>query len=260
MMRPIFFLFLMWCGAVSLPAKTPQEMAQTGWKLTFADEFDQQKLNSGRWVDHYFFPQIINSELQAYIPQAITVSDGLLHITARHAPAVQDGRLQNYTSGVITTDRRFSQRYGYFEIRCKLPKGRGFWPAFWLLPDGDTWPPEIDIFENLGHESNVLHFTNHWRKPDGTVGSNSQQTTGPDYTIGFHTVAVDWAPDHIIWLVDDQEQCRVTDHIPQEKMYLLVNLAVGGNWPKSPDAGTPFPSSFDVDYVRVYQKVNPTTP
>jgi beta-glucanase (GH16 family) len=252
------YIFVLLCGlAAPLSAKTSQEMAQEGWKLTFADEFDQPTLNSGRWVTHYFFPEIINNELQAYIPGAFSLSDGILHITAKHEEAMQNGKLQHFTSGVMTTDHKFSQLYGHFEIRCKLPKGQGFWPAFWLLTDGDKWPPEIDIFENLGHQSNILYFSTHWRNPDGSIGGKTQQTTGPDYTTSFHTVAVDWQPQRITWYVDDQEQCHVTDHIPQEKMYILVNLAVGGKWPGSPNATTPFPSSFDVDYVRVYQKSPP---
>jgi beta-glucanase (GH16 family) len=256
-MRRIFLLVLLGGFTSFLSAKTSQEMQKDGWTLTFADEFDGQKLDSSKWTTHYFFPQIINQELQAYIPDAFVLKDGVLHIVAKNEPGVQDDKTQAYTSGVMTTDGKFSQRYGYFEIRCKLARGQGFWPAFWLLADGDKWPPEIDIFENLGHESHMLHFTNHWKDEQGKVQSNSQQTSGPDYTTAFHTVAIDWEPDHIIWYVDGQEQCRVTDHIPMEKMYVLVNMAVGGTWPKSPDASTPFPSSFDVDYVRVYQKAKP---
>jgi len=239
-------------------ARTVDEMKQAGWVLAFDDEFDGPTLDSSKWTPHYTFDAIINHELQAYIPDAFPISDGILHITAKHEAGVQGGHTQQYTSGAMTTFGKFSQMYGYFEVRCKLPKGKGFWPAFWLLSDSKQWPPEIDIFENLGHENHKLHFTNHWKDPDGKNQGKGQETDGPDYTAGFHTIAVDWEPDAIIWYVDDVEQCRVTDHIAREKMYVLLNLAVGGDWPKAPDASTPFPSSFDVDYVRVYQHSSPS--
>ena len=117
-------------------------------------------------------------------------------------------------------------------------------------PDG----VDVDIFENLGHENHTLHFTNHWKGADGKPRGKGQQKDGPDYTADFHTIAVDWEPDSIVWYVDDVEQCRVSDNISKEKMYMLLNLAVGGDWPKSPDANTVFPQSYDIDYVRVYQK------
>ncbi len=248
-------LFMLLLGGLALPlqARTIEEMKQAGWNLTFHDEFDGTALDSAKWVPHYYFDDIINHELQAYVPSAFTLSDGMLHITAKHESAVQHGQTQAYTSGAMETIGKFSQKYGYFEIRCQLPKGKGFWPAFWLLPDSREWPPEIDIFENLGHENHKLHFTNHWKGPDGKNQGYGQETDGPDYTAGYHAIAVDWEPGRITWYVDDVEQCHVTEHVPQEPMYIVVNLAVGGDWPQSPDQSTPFPSSFDIDYVRVYQ-------
>ena len=249
----ILYLLLFFGVLSPLVAKSPEEMALDGWKLTFDDEFDGTKLDLSKWVPHYNYDAIINQEMQAYVPGAFTVSDGILHITAKHESAVQHGQTQQYTSGAMTTSGKFSQMYGYFEIRCKLPKGKGFWPAFWLLSDSGKWPPEIDIFENIGLEDHTLHFTNHWPDEQGHNAAKSQQKDGPDYTADFHTIALDWEPDKVIWYVDEKEQCRVVQHIPQEKMYILVNLAVGGDWPKAPNEDTPFPSSYDVDYVRVYQ-------
>ncbi len=251
--RRVLFLILLLGMLLPVTAKTVDEMKQDGWQLSFDDEFDGPELDATKWTPHYTYDAIINHELQAYVPDAFPISDGILHITAKHEPGTQGGHKQAYTSGAMTTYGKFGQMYGYFEIRCKLPKGKGFWPAFWLLPVSKQWPPEIDIFENLGHENNKLHFTNHWKGPDGKNRGKGQEKDGPDYTADFHTIAVDWEPDSIVWYVDDVEQCRVTDNTPKEQMYVLVNLAVGGDWPKSPDENTPFPSSFDVDYVRVYQ-------
>lgn len=237
-----------------LSAKTVAEMQQEGWQLTFDDEFDGTALDASKWNPHYNYDDIINHELQAYIPGAISVADGKLLITAKHEPGVQKGRTQAYTSGAMTTSKKFSQTYGWFEIRCKLPKGQGFWPAFWLLPDSNKWPPEIDIFENLGHENTKMHYTNHWRGPDNKPRGKGFEKSGPDFTADFHTIAIEWTAEAIIWYMDGVEQCRVTEHIPQENMYVLVNLAVGGDWPKSPDKTTVFPQALEVDYVRVYQR------
>ncbi|MEI9998866.1 MAG: glycoside hydrolase family 16 protein [Verrucomicrobiota bacterium] len=256
MMLRLLPLLLLLGIALPAVAKSVDEMKQDGWVLTFDDEFDGPALDTTKWTPHYNFNAIINHELQAYIPDAFVFSDGILQITAKHEPGRQAGRTQQYTSGAMTTSGKFSQQYGYFEVRCKLPKGKGYWPAFWLLSDSGKWPPEIDIFENLGHENQTLHFTNHWMDDQHHPRGKGQQTNGPDYTADFHTIAVDWEPDAIVWYVDDKEQCRVTDNIEKEKMYILLNLAVGGDWPKSPDANTVFPQSFDVDYVRVYQKAN----
>jgi len=242
--------------ALPAQAKTIDEMKQAGWQLTFDDEFDAPQLDTTKWVPHYNYDAVINHELQAYIPDAFSFSDGILHINAKHEQGKQGWKTQEYTSGAMTTFGKFSQQYGYFEVRCKLPKGKGFWPAFWLLPDSNKWPPEIDIFENLGHENHHLHFTNHWKDDQGHPRGKGQEKDGPDYTADFHTIACDWEPDAIVWYVDDVEQCRVTDNIEKEKMYVLLNLAVGGDWPKSPDANTMFPQSFDIDYVRVYQHPN----
>ena len=254
MIRRILWLLSLFVLVTPVGAKSIDEMKAAGWQLTFDDEFDGPALDATKWVPHYNYTAIINHELQAYIPDAFSFSDGILHITAKHEPGVQGGHTQQYTSGAMTTFGKFSQMYGYFEVRCKLPHGKGFWPAFWLLSDSNQWPPEIDIFENIGMEDHTLHFTNHWKGPDGKNRGKGQQTDGPDYTADFHTIAVDWEPDAIVWYVDDVEQCRVAEHIAREKMYMLLNLAVGGDWPKSPDAATPFPSSYDIDYVRVYQR------
>ncbi len=248
----LLFLLPILALASPLGAKTVDEMKADGWNLTFDDEFDGTALDATKWVPHYNYTAIINHELQAYIPDAFSFNNGILSINAKHEPGMQGGHQQQYTSGAMTTFGKFSQMYGYFEVRCKLPKGKGYWPAFWLLSDSNQWPPEIDIFENIGLEDKILHFTNHWKGPDGKNRGKGQQTTGPDYTADFHTIAVDWEQDKIVWYVDDVEQCRVNEHVPQEKMYMLLNLAVGGDWPKSPDANTLFPQSYDVDYVRVY--------
>lgn len=155
---------------------------------------------------------------------------------------------------MMTTLGKFSQEYGRFEIRCRVPKGKGMWPAFWLLPDPKGWPPEIDVLEILGHEPNKVYLTQHYRDAQGKHQSHGGSWSGPDFSAGFHDYAVEWSPRRIVWFVDGVERFRSEDAVPSGKMYLLLNLAVGGSWPGAPDAQTKFPAVLAVDYVRVYQK------
>ena len=152
-----------------------------------------------------------------------------------------DGLRQGLThrSGLITSQRIFAQRYGYFEIRARLSQGRGLWPAFWLLPSDGTWPPEIDVMEYLGHEPRTYYTAVHAR-PNGIALDEVTAIPSPDLSAGFHNFGVGWRPDRISYFLDE-----VTVHETQtpadmhKQMYLLANLAVGGagSWPGPASAG-----------------------
>jgi len=234
-------------------AESIAAMEARGWKLTFHDEFAGSGLDTGKWNRHYRHPRIYNHELQAYRPDAFSVADGVLQIAARRQRGTQNHITQEYVSGAMTTFGRFSQEFGYFEIRCRIPKGRGFWPAFWLMPN-KKWPPEIDVFENIGHEPSKLYFTHHWSDGQGRTRSDEHSYQGPDFSQDFHTIAIDWNAGGIVWYVDGVERARSSEQTPRGKFYVLVNLAVGGDWPGPPDRETRFPGIFEVDYVRVYKK------
>ena len=226
-----------------------------GWKLTFHDEFDGGSLDLTKWNPQDPWGRVRNHELQAYVKDAFHVRDGVLQVTAEKRSAEYDGATKQYTSGMMTTYGKFSQKYGWFEIRCRLPKGNGMWPAFWLLPEPLGWPPEIDIMENLGQDTRIAYFTNHFRDGQGQHRSKgSGKLTMPDLSADFHTYAVEWTADAIVWYFDGVEKFRSTQGVPQQPMYVLVNLAIGGDWPVPPDATTTWPSTFDVDYVRVYAR------
>lgn len=195
-----------------------------------------------------------NNELQAYVPDAFEVKDGILRIVAEEREAMYDGALREYTSGMMTTYEKFDQQFGWFEIRCRVPEGQGLWPAFWLLPMPLGWPPEIDVFEILGHETERIHFNHHFRGEEGRRASDGGYWDGPDFSENFHVIATEWNSDVIIWYVDGEERHRSTVNVPQVPMYMLVNLAIGGNWPGSPDETTQFPAALEVDYVRVYER------
>jgi beta-glucanase (GH16 family) len=231
----------------------PPERA--GWKLTFSDEFDGQSLDTNKWNPADPYGAERNHELQAYVADAFEVKDGILRIKAEKREAFYGGKQREFTSGMMTTLGKFSQEYGRFEIRCRVPKGKGMWPAFWLLPEPRAWPPEIDVLEILGHEPDKIHMTHHFRNAEMKHKSHGGSWRGPDFSAGFHEFAVEWSPKAIVWFVDGVERFRSEDSIPRGKMYLLVNLAVGGEWPGAPDEDTRFPAALEVDYVRAYDKL-----
>lgn len=167
----------------------------------------------------------------------------------------------NYLSGIITSYESLKMTHGYVETRARLPRGRGLWPAFWMLTTHYVEDvPEIDVMEFLGQDVDTLYHTYHyfdiqdnWRK----ISTPSYTTIATDWTQDFHTFGMAWSPTEIIYYVDGEETRRITDQdyvIPNQSMYLIANLAVGGNWPGSPDAGTPFPATFEIDYIRAYKR------
>jgi beta-glucanase (GH16 family) len=168
-----------------------------------------------------------------------------------------NGKTYHYTSGMAMTGGRkyekppgFTFTYGFAEARVKLPKGKGFWPTFWLLPVSYNSRPEVDILEARGSNTSRANFNLHFAGVD--TGSSY---TGPDFSAGYHTFAVDWQPTALVFYVDGIERWRYTGPgIPNEPEYLVLNLAIGGDYDGPPDASTPFPSYFDVDYARVWRR------
>lgn len=167
----------------------------------------------------------------------------------------------NYLSGIMTSYGSFRLTHGYVEMRAKLPAGRGLWPAFWLLNTHYVEAvPEIDVMEFLGQDTDKLYNTYHyfdiadgWRK----ISTPSFPVFADDWTQDFHTFGVAWGPKEIIWYVDGEETHRVTDadyNISGQAMYLIANLAVGGDWPGAPDTTTVFPAEFEIDYIRAYKR------
>ena len=172
----------------------------------------------------------------------------------------------DYLSGIITTYESLKMTHGYVEMRAKLPAGQGLWPAFWLLNTHYVEDvPEIDVMEFLGHDVETLYHTYHyfdiednWRK----ISTPSFTVQNTDWTQDFHTYGMAWSPTEIIYYIDGLETRRITDEdylITGQAMYIIANLAVGGNWPGDPDASTPFPATFEIDYIRAYErKLQPT--
>jgi beta-glucanase (GH16 family) len=235
------------------PVLSPAVTLDSSWHLVFNDEFEETALDINKWLTMFPWGRsgANSSELQYYAEDAFELINGIHRIRAeKRSMAGYD-----YTSGIITSYGTFHLKYGYVEIRAKMPKGQGLWPAFWLLPVDQSWPPEIDVFEVLGHEPNTVYMTNHWGSEAEHLSAQSIYN-GPDFSQDFHTFGIRWEPNEIIWYIDGLERFRSNQGVPAEPMYLLANLAVGGEWPGNPDETTPFPSYLEIDYIRVYQRAN----
>ena len=169
-----------------------------------------------------------------------------------------------YTSARLLTAATFTRAYGRFEARMKLPRGQGIWPAFWMLGNdiGSVgWPNsgELDIMENIGREPSTVHGTIHGPGYSGSAGIGAPYSIAGAFADAFHTFAVDWSPNLIIWYVDGVEYQRRTPAslngnrwVFDHPFFMIMNVAVGGYWPGYPDGTSTFPQTMSVDYVRVY--------
>jgi len=243
------------------------------YELVFSDEFNAGALDSSKWNTAYLWGSdlFINSEEQYYVDinndpdfgfDPFTFDGENLTINSIRTPDDLRSKALNqpYLSGVITSYDAFKFTYGYVETRAKVPYGKGYWPAFWLLNAyyvDDK--PEIDIMEFIGDDQDVVYHTYHYFDADDNLRSTkSQPTPGIDYTADFHTYAVEWKPGTLVYYIDGIETHRVVDpKVSQQEMYVIANTAIGGWWPGSPDNTTPFPGEYAIDYIRVYQKTTP---
>ena len=232
----------------------PVKAEDFGYQLVWVDEFDGPAFDAAKWQTNYapkVHPLGCNGEQQAYAAENVSVRDGKLVLRVERTP--REG--MPFTSGMVATHDKFSQRYGWFEARMKLPRGRGLRPAFWLLPQSRRWPPEIDIMEHKGRLPEHVWLTVHERQPNTWAPkSNGKEWTGPDLTADFHTFAIDWRADRIAWFVDGIERHQWRGNADFGPMYLILNLAIGGHWDGNADATTPLPSVMEIDYVRVYRR------
>ncbi|MFJ5834601.1 family 16 glycosylhydrolase [Streptomyces sp. NPDC093089] len=240
---------------------------------TWSDEFDGaagRAPDAAKWTLESGGSGFGNHELQYYTnstSNAALDGQGHLVITARKNTdaglGCWYGQCQ-YTSARLNTARTFTQAYGRFEARIKIPRGQGVWPAFWMLGNdlGTVgWPNsgEIDIMENIGREPNTVHGTVHGPGYSGAGGLGSAYSLpgGRAFADDFHVFAVDWSPSSIVWSVDGTAYKTLTPAdtggkkwVFDHPFFIILNLAVGGDWPGSPDGSTAFPQTMTVDYVR----------
>ncbi len=232
-----------------------------GWGApVFREEFNGNAVDQSAW-EVGNFANANNNEQQYYHPDQVSVNNGGLHLRADRDPNWTYGR--NYNSGHVRTWQEW--RYGRFEVRAKIPQGQGYWPAIWLLPRGSAWPVggEIDIMENVGNDPYFVKGSYHYNWTPGTpITSNADYITGENFAANYHDYAVEWESDQIRFYVDGNLYHTVFNPVQPDPapMSLILNLAVGGDWPGSPDGSTPFPSTFDIDYARVWQRPAYTPP
>ncbi|RCW77336.1 glycoside hydrolase family 16 protein [Saliterribacillus persicus] len=223
-----------------------------GWDLIWNDEFQTNELNEQKWSTENWASEK-NQELHYYRPENVEVKDDHLQLISKK----ENYQGRKYTSGAVHTRDTFTFQYGRAEIRAKLPQGQGIFPAFWMMPDiENVWLPEIDILEMLGHEPQKIWMVQHWIDKNGKINTDSSHVTLENSTGDrHHTYAVEWSPEKIAWFIDGEKRFESDAYSPDMPMYLYLNTAVGGEWPGSPYASTVFPQTFEIDYVRVLQRI-----
>jgi len=270
-------IFFLWNFATA--QTNPAQSVSAAWTLTWSDEFNGPNgspVDPSKWVSETGGKGWGNNELEYYTARPVNAyqQDGNLVIKVLQEKYSGEGVTRNYTSARLKTLGKFSQAYGRFEARIKIPRGQGMWPAFWMMGDdieNVNWPAcgEIDIMENIGKEPAIVHGSIHGPGfDDGDLEANFSLPPGHALADDFHVYAVEWEPDAIRFYLDDHLYTTRThadmrsgwkwsfDH----PFFLLLNVAVGGDWPGSPDASTVFPQTMMVDYVRVYRRADLPSP
>ena len=238
------------------------------YQLVWSDEFNGTSLDQNSWTRETGGNGWGNNELEYYTDREDNsfIQDGILTIKA----VKENYGNRSYTSARIKTQGKQFFKYGKIEARIKLPYGQGIWPAFWLLGENITsvgWPAcgEIDIMEMIGGTSgntsdSKVYGTAHWdQNGHASYGGNYTLSSGK-FSDDFHTFAIVWDSQKITWYIDDKSYVSI-DITPaalnefQNNFFIILNLAVGGNWPGNPDGTTVFPQTMQVDYVRVYQDI-----
>jgi len=261
----------------SVAQSKPEPADHAGWKLVWSDEFnspDNSPVDTTKWVSESGGNGWGNQELEYYTTRpenAFQQGGNLVIKVLQEKYTGADGVTRDYTSARLKTLGKFSQKYGRFEARIKIPQGQGIWPAFWMLGDdiGKVgWPKcgEIDIMENIGKEPATVHGTIHGPGYSGDKGISAPYSLPPDqhFADDFHVYAVEWESKAIRFYVDDHLYgTRTPADLPNgtkwayhHPFFLLLNVAVGGGWPGNPDATTLFPQAMLVDYVRVYRRAS----
>ena len=247
------------------------DLSYEGYSLKWEDQFEGESLNRDDWNVELHDPGWVNNELQSS-PENIYLQDGSLVL--KPVENVSEDGSVSYTSGRINTQHKHDFKYGLFEARVKVPEGQGFLPAFWMMPTDENlygqWPRcgEIDIMEVLGNNTDTSYGTIHYGNPHSESQGSYTLDEGA-FSEEYHVFDVEWEPGKISWYVDGklihtednwysatEGQGEITYPAPfDQPFYIILNLAVGGNWPGNPDDTTDIKNSaYYIDYVKVYQK------
>ena len=281
-----FFLVIFICGFISFACNDNDEKiasedesstVSSDWEILWSDEFDGDELDLMKWNKLSWRPGWVNNELQAYTERDtnIFLENGYLVLQGLIDPGYSGidytGNNYNtdYTSGRINTDNKFSTTYGKFDIRAKLPKGKGSWPAIWMLGESISsigWPDcgEIDIMEHVGYDEGMIHGSVHTEDYNHMYNT---QKSGSKYienvTDAFHVYSLEWSPFYLRYLIDDEPFFFVYNDSNgdngrwpfDDPHYIILNLAIGGDWGGVQGvSASDFPMRMMVDYVRVFKQ------
>ncbi len=234
-------------AAKATVAATPQSPAVA--KVTLYDDFTASTLNHAIWDKNFNATQTFGSAY--WSPTQVATGASHLRLIVKK----QAGYGKAYVSGAVTSFGGFSQTYGRYEIRARLPPGKGMWPAFWLMPIDQSWPPEIDVFEWVASDPTAVYNTLHWQSNNSHY-QKSGICHSSTLTTADHTYGVDWTPGRLDFTLDGKICSSLTgSNVPSKPVYVLMNLAIGGSWPGEPDATTPLPGTFAIRWVKVSQFV-----
>ena len=273
---PILILFIT-CQEPKSSEKQPvvNEWDKEGWTLVWNDEFDGPALNLEKWSYEIGGHGWGNNELQYYSDDDSTafIQDGKLVIRADLVPqgTGSSDNLRYFSSARLRTSGKGDWRYGRIEVKAKLALGQGIWPAIWMLPTDwmyGGWPEsgEIDIMEHVGYDPGRVHGSIHTGSYNHKINTQRGGSKLLDkISSKFYVYAIEWYEDRIDFLIDDSKYFSFQNDGKNDfntwpfnqRFHLLINIAVGGDWPGSPDETTQFPTEMEEEYVRVYEKIQP---
>ena len=273
---PILILFIT-CQEPKSSEKQPvvNEWDKEGWALVWNDEFDGPALNLEKWSYEIGGHGWGNNELQYYSDDDSTafIQDGKLVIRADLVPqgTGSSDNLRYFSSARLRTSGKGDWRYGRIEVKAKLALGQGIWPAIWMLPTDwmyGGWPEsgEIDIMEHVGYDPGRVHGSIHTGSYNHKINTQRGGSKLLDkISSKFYVYAIEWYEDRIDFLINDAKYFSFQNDGKNDfntwpfnqRFHLLINIAVGGDWPGSPDETTQFPTEMEVEYVRVYEKIQP---
>ncbi|MCF8419650.1 MAG: glycoside hydrolase family 16 protein [Melioribacteraceae bacterium] len=269
----MFFLFAK-CSEDETPPTQNGDQNQLpereGYTLIWNDEFEGTEIDDTKWEHEVNASGGGNNELQYYTDRRENsyVDSGKLNIVALRETYTASGTTRDYTSARMRTANNGDWKYVRIDVRAKIPYGQGMWPAIWMLPtdwEYGGWPAsgEIDIMEHVGYDPGKVHGSVHTEAYNHRIGTQkSAQTIVPDANENFHIYSVEWTKDSIEVFVDEKKYFSFLNDNEgnyktwpfDKRFHLLLNVAVGGDWPGAPDETTKFPKIMEVDYVRVFQR------
>lgn len=241
-----------------------KEKTKLGWNLIWNDEFNNDIINDKYWTLQNGVGIWGNNELQYYTNRIENcyITDGKLIIRGLK----ENYENYHYTSGRIVTKGKFDFLYGKIEIKAKFPEGNGLLPAIWLLPCEDNYDSrikngEIDLAEMLGNNPKFIYGVAHYYSKKATRSYEKYSSGTTDFSKEFHIYSIEWDSQQIKWMIDDKVYFTFNlkntfneKYDPfNKKFYLIINLAIGGDWPGNDLSQTTFPSLFEIDYVRYYR-------